>query len=383
MRISHSKLTTILSCPKTYYLNYKQGIKLKNEKSAFAIGTAVHWGLEHNTDDLEPYYMESASAKQRLSYGKDEFMAEGMVHGFLKHKDEIYDEILTDVNDETKRYNIISTDKEIELIAQIPSVKYKSENLIHEFQGFIDLLFTVSDDNGNLGFIIIDYKTSSQVPVWEKYLDQIYRYIMLLKHNFPDMPIFKIGIVNLRKTGIRQLKKESPESYLKRIKDEYELNEEDLINTHMFEPSKLDPVLIEDYIKNLTNMIDTAETIDREQLFYINYANADGMYGKSVYYDIFYHTPSAEMLYTIRDMIYDPDEEKIVYKRDCVGIDMRTIEDNPEKIMNKYSMFKEEVSSILSEDDNSTKESIFNTIKNKYIYDESLLERYWITLEKE
>lgn len=383
MRISHSKLTTILNCPKTYYLNYKQGIKLKIEKSAFAIGSAVHWGLEHDTDDLEPYYMESASAKQRISYGKEEFMAEGMVHGFLKHKDEIYDEILTDVNDNNKRYSIISTDKEIELIANIPSIKYKDENLIHEFQGFIDLLFTVSDEDGNLGFIIIDYKTSSQTPVWEKYLDQIYRYIMLLKHNFPDMPIFKIGIINLRKTGIRQLKNENGESYLKRVKDEYELNEDDLINTHMFEPSKLDPVLIEEYINNLTNMIDTAETIDREQLFYINYANADGMYGKSVYYDIFYHTPGAEMLYTIRDTIYDEYEEQIVHKRDCVSIDMKTIEDNPERIMNKFDIFKQEVTSILSTNENSTKETIFDIIKNKYIYDESLLERYWITLEKE
>ncbi len=383
MRISHSKLTTILNCPKTYYLNYKQGIKLKVEKPAFAIGTAVHWGLEHDTDDLEPYYMESASAKQRISYGKEEFMAEGMVHGFLKHKDEIYDEILTDVNDENKRYSIVSTDKEIELIANIPSIKYKDENLIHEFQGFIDLLFTVSDEDGNLGFIIIDYKTSSQTPVWEKYLDQIYRYIMLLKHNFPDMPIFKIGIINLRKTGIRQLKNENAESYLKRVKDEYELNEDDLINTHMFEPNKLDPVLIDEYIKNLTNMIDAAETIDREHLFYINYANADGMYGKSVYYDIFYHTPDAEMLYTIRDTIYDEYEDKIVYKRDCLGIDMKTIDDNPEKIMNKFDIFKQEVESILSTNENSTKESIFDIIKNKYIYDESLLERYWITLEKE
>ena len=58
MKLSHTKLQTILECPMTYFLNYKEGIKLKEEKSALAIGSAVHWGIEHNTDDLEEYYNE-------------------------------------------------------------------------------------------------------------------------------------------------------------------------------------------------------------------------------------------------------------------------------------------------------------------------------------
>ena len=70
MRLSHSKLSCILSCPATYYLNYVQGISKKTEKSALSIGSAVHWGIEHDTEDLSEYYGADHA------YGRDEMLAE-------------------------------------------------------------------------------------------------------------------------------------------------------------------------------------------------------------------------------------------------------------------------------------------------------------------
>jgi hypothetical protein len=49
----------------TYYLKYKVGINLKVKKPALAIGSAVHWGIEHNTDDLTEYW-KSEEEESRL-----------------------------------------------------------------------------------------------------------------------------------------------------------------------------------------------------------------------------------------------------------------------------------------------------------------------------
>ena len=64
MKLSHSKLGVILNCPMTYHLKYEEGISLKVTKSALAIGSAVHWGIEHNSEDLSEYYGD-------ISYERD------------------------------------------------------------------------------------------------------------------------------------------------------------------------------------------------------------------------------------------------------------------------------------------------------------------------
>lgn len=63
---SHSKLDTILNCPMSYYLRYVQGISPKKDKPAFEIGSAVHWGIEHDTYDLIDYYSEKGNCLQNL-----------------------------------------------------------------------------------------------------------------------------------------------------------------------------------------------------------------------------------------------------------------------------------------------------------------------------
>ena len=76
MKLSHSKLSTILSCPMSYYLSYEQGIALKDVKPALSIGSAVHYGIEHNTDDLTEYYNKSAGFKSRDNFTRDQLIAE-------------------------------------------------------------------------------------------------------------------------------------------------------------------------------------------------------------------------------------------------------------------------------------------------------------------
>lgn len=417
MKLSHSKLQTILSCPMTYYLIYKAGIKPKVEKSAFSIGTAVHWGIEHDTEDLSEYYKENGDAFQIASYTADQMLAEAMIHGYLLKKDDIINNILidTETGEQLKilnekeieniwkiKYedmiNICKAGKEIDsnleeityvenriageihelsLIAPLKSYKYKED---HEFVGIIDLLLVT-----NKGFVLIDYKTSSQKPDWEKYLDQIYRYIYLLNFNFPNIPVIKTGIINLRKSQIRQKQNENKNSFLKRLITEYELDDDNnikLIDTHIFDSNNLDNNLIKAYIDNLSIMADTAQTIDENDLYFINYTNANGVYGKSSYYDIFYNVKDAYLEYNIKDTIFDENEDKIMAVRDCVPLDMLSIM-APNKILNNYNKFKNEAIDIFSNKDINSKDDLFKELNSKYITDDSLLDKYWKTLEKE
>lgn len=370
MKLSHSKLETIIKCPMSYYLNYVQEIKIKTKKSALAIGSAVHWGIEHNTEDLSDHYKEEGTFKQQDNYTQDQLLAEAMVHGYLKHKDEIFEEILTDPITKEKLI-LIDESHELYLTGKLKSFKKEIEN--HDFIGIIDLLLLT-----NKGFIIIDYKTSSMEPDWDKYLDQIYRYIMLLQTTFPEVPICKIGIINLRKSRIKQKAKENEQEFLNRLRLEYELNDEKYVNYHEYPMNDINDKLLNYYINNLSKMADCADTIEKSKNWYINYNEANGVYGKSDFYDIFYHTPNAYILYNISDYIYDENEECFKDIRDCVQLDMEVIDyDN---CLNKYSIFKEEYEKA---DKNISYRDFIDILKQKYRTDDYLLNIYQKTLIQE
>lgn len=323
MKLSHSKLGVILNCPMTYHLKYEEGISLKVTKSALAIGSAVHWGIEHNTEDLSEYYGD-------ISYERDQLLAESMVHGYLKHKDEIFNEILTDSHTGEK-LELLSEQHEVSLNAKLESFKYDTP---HEFVGIIDLLLLT-----NKGFIIVDYKTSSMEPDWDSYSDQLYRYIFLLRDAFPDIPVVKIAIINLRKTSIRQKKTENESQFLNRLKFEYDLNDDKLVNYHEFPYSCIEKEKMDEYIVNLSKMADTAQMIIESGTRFINFAAAKGNYGKSDYWDIFYQTPDAFVLYQIKDKIWNSELSCFDEYRDCRAIDMKTIFNT--SILNHYKDFKE------------------------------------------
>lgn len=366
MRLSHSKLSCILNCPMTYYLNYVQGIQTKVEKPALAVGSAVHWGIEHNTEDLTEYFKANGTFKQGDNFTRDQLLAEAMVHGYFKHKDEIYEKMLTDPATGEK-VELLEEMHEIFLDGTLPS-KFGED---HKFVGIIDLLLLTDK-----GFILVDYKTSSYVPDWNNYLDQLYRYIFELKCNFPDTPILKIAIINIRKTGIRQKKNETEFEFLQRMKFEYDMNDEEYVNYHEFLPDDLNEDYVKLYIDNLAKMADMAALIEQSQNWYINYGAAKGQYGKSDYYDIFYHTPGAEVLYTISDYIYDEDENKFIERRDCIQLDMQVVDSS--NVLNKFKIFEEE----LLKTECISKDEFFAELAEKYIVDKNLLETYWVTFFK-
>lgn len=368
MKLSHSKLSCILTCPMSYYLGYEVGLYKKVEKPALAIGSAVHWGIEHNTEDLSEYWKENGSFKQGDSYGRDQILAEAMVHGYMKHKDELIEKLLIDPKSGEK-LELLDETHEVYLTGLLKSNIIKED---HNFVGIIDLLLTT-----NKGFIIVDYKTSSGYPNWEDYLEQLYRYIFELKCNFPDIPVIKIAIINIRKTGIRQKKNETTFEFLQRMKFEYDVNDDALVNYHEYLPEELNPAFIKDYIDNLSKMADMAQMIVDNKMFYINYGAAKNQYGKSDWWDIFYKTPGAEVLYGIRDKVWDEDDNCFKDFRDCVAIDMQVIEKN--NILNKFDHFKQH----LLETTCQTKEEFFSELSENHVVDKNLLETYWLTFVKE
>lgn len=370
MKFSHSKLNCILTNPMEYFLSYVEGIQPKEEKAALALGSAVHWGIEHNTENLEEYYKEKGSFKQKDNYTKDKLLAEAMVHGYFKHKDELFNKLLT--NPKTGgRLTLLDEQHEIYLNGKLKS--NLSDLDFHEFVGIIDLLL-VTDE----GFIVVDYKTSTQVPDWDNYKEQLYRYIMLLRQNFPETPIVKIAIINLRKTCIRQKKNENEDQFFARLKYEYEINDEEYVNYHEFPMKDIDTNLLDDYIENLGKMCDMAYTIDKNKMWYINFTAANTAYGKSAYWDIFYKTPDNYILYKISDKIWNEENNSFDETRDCLPLDMKVIDNN---CLNKYSIFKNEYQNFFSKNIMKDKNDFEKYLKSNYLIDDSLLNIYYLNLK--
>lgn len=374
MRLSHSKLSCILSCPMSYYLTYEVNMWQKTETSALAIGSAVHWGIEHNAEDLSEYFKQRGTFKQGDNYTKEQMLSEAMVHGYLKHKDEMFHQMLTD-NKTGEKINLLEETHEIFLTGKLKS-KFGED---HDFVGIIDLLLTTDQ-----GFILVDYKTSTYKPDWDAYLEQLYRYIFELRCNFPDVPIKKLAIVNIRKTGIRQKKNETEFEYLQRMKDEYEINDDELVNYHEFLMDDINETFFNRYIESLEIQADLAQTIVNEKMFFINWGATKNQYGRSPWWDIFYRTPGAECLYAIKDKVWDDEEECFKDYRDCVPLDMRLIDyartnDSSIRPLNTYEHFKSHLINTMC----MTKDDFFEELASDHVVDKNLLETYWKTFVKE
>lgn len=367
---SHSSLNCIMNNPSEYFLNYIEGIKPKTEKTALSIGSAVHWGLEHNTSDLSDYYNEKGNFKQWNNYTDEQLLAECIVEAYLKRKPEIYKEILKDY-ETNSQLTLLEEYKELVLTCKVPSKLYEEG---HEFLGILDLLLYT-----NKGFILIDYKTGSQEVDYDEYKSQLFKYIEEINYNFPDIPIYKVGVIYLKKTGIKRKRNENDFSYRNRIKMEYELNEENLIQFHDYKRSEFNDIQLKNYINDLSEMMDTAQLIRDNKLYFVNYSNIKTQWGKSQYYDIFYKTKDNYLLYIIKDKIYDDFENKLLDYRDCEPIDMLSLENK--NILNKYETFKKVTDDIILEGIN-TKDKLFEKLKKDFICSDKLLDIYFDTYNK-
>lgn len=368
---SHSKLNTLLNNPAEYYLYYVQGIQPKIEKTALSIGSAIHWGLENQTSDLQPYYNEKGSFAQWNNYTDEQCLAECIVEAFLKRQKEVIDDILKD--DETLEIlDVMSIERELRLTGHLDSKLYPDG---HDFLGIIDLLILT-----NKGFILIDYKTSSRDVEWKSYKSQLFKYDFLLQYNFPEIPLYKVGIINLKKTGIKRKKGESDIAFRQRIREQY-IVDDTLINWHCYSKAEFSVEELNHFKEDLSGMLDVGRGIVENQLFYTNLSNIQGMYGESQYADIFYHRDDAQYSYIIKDTIYDLDEQAMLSKRNCEDIDMLVLTNK--NVLNKYNLFKSAADKIFSINKSTTKQQLFDELKENYICSDKLLEQYFITMEHE
>lgn len=380
MHLSHSGLQLLLTCPASYFLSKKQGISLKKETKALQVGSAFHWGCEHNTEDLKGY-LDEIDPFQNLynDFTKEVALATGMVHGYLKKKDSIYKQILKSYEGED--LTLVDEFHELDLVCDLPSLRFEKN---HEFHGIIDLLMLTDK-----GWIILDYKTSSMRPDFDKYLDQVLRYCWMVEQKFPEMPIYKVGIINVRKTGIKQRQGENEENYAMRIKREYDFDDCDLIEYHEFKPDDFEKSKMDLYIKNLSRMADFAQEIEDNNFWFINYGNAVSVYGKSEFWDLFYKTPDCKYLYKVYDPMFNTDLGEMSNYRDATDLDINCLEvPNP---LNHYETFKEafnklpmsQVPALVLAQAEACRITCLKYCKEHYTTDDELLNRYWNELLRE
>lgn len=127
MKLSHSKLSAILDCPASYYLNYVKGINLKDKPVALSIGSAVHYGIEHNTYNLDSYYKEG-DFNQSQEYSDGQILAEAMVYGYIYHKKEIFEKLLKEL-DSDKEIECLDEIHEITIDSPLKSYNYEDHSL--------------------------------------------------------------------------------------------------------------------------------------------------------------------------------------------------------------------------------------------------------------
>lgn len=380
MHLSHSGLQLLLTCPASYFLSKKQGISLKKEAKALQVGSAFHWGCEHNTEDLKGY-LDEIDPFQNLynDFTKEVALATGMVHGYLKRKESIYKQILKSYEGED--LTLVDEFHELDLLCDLPSLRFEKN---HEFHGIIDLLMLTDK-----GWIILDYKTSSMRPDFDKYLDQVLRYCWMVEQKFPEMPIYKVGIINVRKTGIKQRQGENEQNYAMRIKREYDFDDCNLIEYHEFKPDDFEKSKMDLYIKNLSRMADFAQEIEDHNFWFINYGNAVSVYGKSEFWDLFYKTPDCKYLYKVYDTMFNTDLGEMSNYRDATDLDINSLEVmNP---LNHYETFKEafnklpmsQVPALVLAQAEACRITCLKYCKEHYTTDDELLNRYWNELLRE
>jgi len=365
MRFSNSKLNAIFNCPMSYHLRYDLGINPVVKSKALDLGSAIHWGIEHNTDNLNEYYESESSRKVLESKRDEQALAEVIVKYYIDNEDEILKNLLKDVIIEERFH-------ELEIVCKLESkIEIEGSN---EFVGIIDyLLYT------NKGFIIIDYKTSSDIPKYEKYLQQLLCYCMLINGEFPGIPIYKIAVVNFLKSKTKRKPNETIENYKRRLRNEYI---DDNIFVNIYNGELILQEKIESYKNNLSKQCDVALQIvqfcNRFNNYYINY-NTVNDYGGNVYKPLFDKQKDAYVMYTVKDKWVD-DNDKIIDTRYMLPIDIDAIYDG--MIICRYKDFLIFNKDILEK--NKSLLEVKNHMKNINLkFEEGMIDIYYKIYQEE
>lgn len=366
MKVSHSKLNTIFTNPADYWGKYVQKISLKVRKTALEIGSMFHWGVEHNKTDLTDYIAEQ-QLDGEYDCRKEITMAEGMLRNYFNHKDEIMDKMLT--KEDGSKFTLVDEYHELDIDAPLKSYVHAEPHL---FNGIIDLLLLTDE-----GFIVVDYKTYSKTPDWDKYIDQIRKYCFLIKSQFPDFPIVKIAVIGAKKSQIKLGKNESTEAFLTRLANEYD-TKDDFILYNEFGKEYIVENEDNTFITNLSKMADLAEHIVNTKSFFINFNSTITEYGKCDLFDLYYQTPNAEALYKVEDPMFDEDMGEERKYRGCLPIDTYALLNPDKKVLNHYVDFANELESRGGTGvvDLENPEQFIAELKTEFTTDKNLLAKY-------
>ena len=361
MIFSHSKINLLLEDMFSYFLNYEMGIKPIQKQKALLVGEAVHYALENKNADLTQFFKENGSFEQQNTFSEEQVLSESLAEAYLEREENIQKAIIGDAK-------IIETYKELE-------VKVKMKKSDNEFLGIIDLLFLTDK-----GFIIVDYKTTSRTPNYDDYLEQLYRYCMLLNYQFPETPIYKIAIISLRKSSIRRKTNEDIESFKRRMILDYQERADEYIDYHVFE-GEVDKYIfneniLKDFYQNMENLISMCSKLLQSKTFPIVYKNAINIYGRSTYYYfIYWNEESIKTNFVIKDKIWNDELEEFQTQRSINDIDLKLVKSKKlnRKYIIKYIQF-EEIWKELNEDEKQ--------LIKKYKIDKKLLDIYVLTYNK-
>lgn len=234
MQVSHSRISTFLSCPFKYDLKYNkkwETIFNCDPQNALVLGHALHTGIEKDVDEaIKEYY----SAYPII--------------------DDLH------VNEAIKLKYLIPKVKEI-LPEGLHEVKIEDDDYV----GFIDLLVPITENEGIEYYDIYDFKYSNNV---DHYLEseQLHLYKYYFEKTNPNKRILNLNFVFIPKTMIRQKKDEDLYQFRKRIIEELEQKEIQIESVN-YESSKVIDFLTEtkhcieceNYEKNSTKLCSWCE----------------------------------------------------------------------------------------------------------------------------
>ena len=217
MQVSHSRIECFNNCPYQYDLRYNQKIKTlppDNADNALYLGTALHTGLEKNVNEaIREYFMQYPCI------------------------DDLH------INESMKLEEMIPKAK-----AMIPDGINELKIEDKDFVGFIDLLAPVEPNVYDL----YDFKYSNNV---EHYMEsaQLHLYKYFFEKNNPGKVIRKMFFLIVPKVNIRQKKTEDLFQFRKRIQEELDKAEPQLIEI------EYDPEKVINFLLSTKNVLEAKE----------------------------------------------------------------------------------------------------------------------------
>ncbi|EPY2279539.1 NTP-binding protein [Clostridium sporogenes] len=231
MQYSHSRVETFNSCPYKYKLRYVDKLKTIPDyepNNALICGNTIHTGAEKDLKAALEFY------KSNYYVLTDNHINEIIKFEYLIPK---IKELLADINIYAQEY-LIST---------------------HRFRGIVDLI--VKNDDGTVD--VFDLKYSNAI---EHYMESpqlhIYKYFLEQK----GFKVRKLGFIFIPKISIRQKKTEDLYQFRKRLMEELNKSEINLLEVP-YNPNKVieffdnivDTKEVKEYKKNPTNLCSWCE----------------------------------------------------------------------------------------------------------------------------